>query len=67
MGGVSQLFAKLAIKTESFEELVEDANELHLEGWGDMLEQNKPPIDQSPVVPYLDSHSFQKVGALSLL
>ncbi|KAL7414050.1 hypothetical protein BDY24DRAFT_387408 [Mrakia frigida] len=59
-GAVTALFAKLAFKDLDFREMVEDANEMHIEAWGEMLQKNTPPIDNSPISPYLPEHEFQK-------
>lgn len=88
-GAVTALFAKLSMKSESFEDMVDDANEvrppasrspgkakltppppppppflqMHVEAWAEMAAKNSPPIENSPLTPYLDAHEFQKVRA----
>ncbi|KAK4685535.1 hypothetical protein P7C73_g4613, partial [Tremellales sp. Uapishka_1] len=48
-----------------FAEMVEDVNEMHVEAWSKMLATSSPPIDSSPITPFLDEHAFRKM-AISL-
>ncbi|KAK8865698.1 hypothetical protein IAR55_000843 [Kwoniella newhampshirensis] len=52
-----QQFAKT-----DFEEMVEDVNEMHVQAWSDMLSRSNPPIDSSPITPFLDQHAFRKMA-----
>ncbi|WRT65894.1 uncharacterized protein IL334_002845 [Kwoniella shivajii] len=52
-----QQFAK-----NDFTEMVEDINEMHVEAWYKMLSSSKPPIESSPITPFLDEHAFRKMS-----
>ncbi|WVQ97048.1 hypothetical protein IAU59_004158 [Kwoniella sp. CBS 9459] len=52
-----QQFAKT-----DFSEMVEDVNEMHVEAWSKMLAASDPPIDSSPITPFLDEHAFRKMS-----
>ncbi|WVF70673.1 hypothetical protein IAT40_005466 [Kwoniella sp. CBS 6097] len=52
-----QQFAKT-----DFSEMVEDVNEMHVEAWSKMLAASDPPIDSSPITPFLDEHAFKKMS-----
>lgn len=34
---------------------------MHIDAWAEMAAKNVPPIENSPLTPYLDAHEFQKV------
>ncbi|WWD18123.1 hypothetical protein CI109_102572 [Kwoniella shandongensis] len=57
MATLVQQFAKT-----DFAEMVEDVNEMHVQAWSDMLSKSNPPIDSSPITPFLDEHAFRKMA-----
>jgi hypothetical protein len=42
------------------DDVVEDVNEYHVGAWTQMLQASKPPIQNSPLTPYMDTHSLAK-------
>nr|ODN93321.1 hypothetical protein L203_00592 [Cryptococcus depauperatus CBS 7841] len=50
-----QQFAKT-----DFTEMVEDVNEMHVQAWSDMLSKSQPPIESTPITPFLEEHAFKK-------
>ncbi|KAL1410887.1 hypothetical protein Q8F55_001830 [Vanrija albida] len=52
-----QQFAKT-----DFNEMVEDVNEKHVEAWSQMLAKSNPPIESTPISPFLDAHAFRKMA-----
>jgi hypothetical protein len=42
------------------DDVVEDVNEYHVGAWTEMLQASKPPIQNSPLTPYMDAHSLAK-------
>jgi hypothetical protein len=61
----------LTLQTD-FNEMVEDVNEKvnipspelkltpqHVEAWSRMLAASTPPIDSSPLSPFMDAHAFR--------
>ncbi|WVW80362.1 hypothetical protein I302_102342 [Kwoniella bestiolae CBS 10118] len=57
MASLVQQFAK-----NDFTEMVEDVNEMHVEAWSKMLASSNPPIESSPITPFLDEHAFRKMS-----
>nr|XP_018264932.1 uncharacterized protein I303_03114 [Kwoniella dejecticola CBS 10117]OBR87090.1 hypothetical protein I303_03114 [Kwoniella dejecticola CBS 10117] len=57
MASLVQQFAK-----NDFTEMVEDVNEMHVEAWSKMLASSDPPIESSPITPFLDEHAFRKMS-----
>nr|XP_019011869.1 uncharacterized protein I206_02704 [Kwoniella pini CBS 10737]OCF50650.1 hypothetical protein I206_02704 [Kwoniella pini CBS 10737] len=57
MASLVQQFAK-----NDFTEMVEDVNEMHVEAWSKMLASSDPPIESSPITPFLDDHAFRKMS-----
>ncbi|WWC87977.1 uncharacterized protein L201_002879 [Kwoniella dendrophila CBS 6074] len=45
-----------------FTEMIEDVNEMHVEAWSKMLALSNPPIESSPITPFLDEHAFRKMS-----
>jgi hypothetical protein len=46
--------------------MVEDVNETHVEGWSEMLSKSSPPIDSTPISPFLGEHAFRSEMKCSL-
>ncbi|KAL7423755.1 hypothetical protein Q5752_001338 [Cryptotrichosporon argae] len=61
-GFVNSTVASLAEKfaKASFSDIIEEANEMHVEAWADMLAKSAPPIALTPITPFLDEHAFRK-------
>lgn len=57
-GGIAALVAQFSIM--DFSEAIEDANEHHLQVWHDMMAKSNPPIQYTPISPYLEAHAFSK-------
>jgi len=61
--GTTHEFYNMATTTMAkfkLDDVVEDVNEYHVGAWTQMLQASKPPIQNSPLTPYMDAHSLAK-------
>lgn len=42
------------------DDVVEEVNEHHVGGWTEMLQASNPPIQNSPLTAYMDTHALAK-------
>jgi hypothetical protein len=42
------------------DDVVEEINEHHVGGWVEMLQASKPPIQNSPLSAYMDTHQLAR-------
>lgn len=54
-GKLTDVLAKFKL-----EDVVEDINEEHVSGWTKMLEASNPPIQSTPLTPYVDENALAK-------
>lgn len=38
---------------------IEHNSDQHVEAWSTMLAASKPPIDSTPITPFMDEHAFK--------
>ncbi|KDQ60617.1 hypothetical protein JAAARDRAFT_555570 [Jaapia argillacea MUCL 33604] len=46
--------------TFKMEDIMEEINEEHVTGWTEMLQASKPPIQSTPITPYIDQTALDK-------
>jgi len=56
----SRGFVEVALAKMSLSDVAENANELHMETWMRLMENSNPPLRNTPLTAFMDTHLFGK-------
>jgi hypothetical protein len=40
--------------------MAQDVNNSHAEAWSDLIENSDPPVPNTPLIPYIELHKFER-------
>lgn len=50
----------LSLQKRDLREIADETNDEHMESWGELILTSSPPVPQTPLTPFIDTHQLEK-------